>query len=200
VIREVHAAALPATALVVTAPSTAVVGTPVNVSVTATDATGATASGYMGTVHFTSVGGTPAMPADYTFTSADKGTHTFTVTFNTPSNQTLIVTDTSNPTLTGTATVAVRTPAPTVSSISPTSGSPGGGTSVTITGTNLWDLSTSAAVDFGTKPATVATCSTATSCTAISPAGSGTVDVTVNTRVGTSAPPPPTASLISAPP
>jgi hypothetical protein len=72
---------------------------------------------------------------------------------------------------------------PTVTGVSPDSGPPAGGTTVTISGTSLADAS---AVDFGTTPATV-TADSATSITATSPAGTGTVDVTVTTPQGTSA-------------
>ena len=75
-------------------------------------------------------------------------------------------------------------PAPTVTSINPTSGPTAGGTSVTITGTNL---SGATAVDFGTGNAADHHRDSATSITATSPAGSGTVDVTVTTTGGTSA-------------
>jgi Ricin-type beta-trefoil lectin domain/IPT/TIG domain len=75
------------------------------------------------------------------------------------------------------------TSAPVVTGVSPTSGPPAGGTPVTITGTNL----TGGTVAFGPNPATGVTCG-ATSCTATSPAGTGTVDVEVTTTGGTSAP------------
>ncbi|WP_205746406.1 IPT/TIG domain-containing protein [Dyella amyloliquefaciens] len=75
--------------------------------------------------------------------------------------------------------------APTVTGISPTSGSTAGGTSVTITGT---DFSGAMAVTFGATAATSFTVNSATSITATSPAGSaGAVDVTVATAGGTSA-------------
>ena len=75
------------------------------------------------------------------------------------------------------------TAAPTVTAVSPTSGPGAGGTSVTVTGTNL---ASATAVDFGTTAGTV-TADTATSITVTSPAGTGTVDVTVTTAGGTSA-------------
>ncbi|MGA8115261.1 MAG: IPT/TIG domain-containing protein [Actinocatenispora sp.] len=68
--------------------------------------------------------------------------------------------------------------------ISPNQGSTGGGTTVTITGTNLANAS---AVRFGTKPATI-TANTPTSVTATSPSGAGVVGVTVTTPGGTSNP------------
>ncbi len=73
---------------------------------------------------------------------------------------------------------------PTVTGISPTSGTTSGGTSVTITGTNL---ASATAVKFGGTTATV-TANTATAITATSPAhAAGTVDITVTTGSGTSA-------------
>jgi hypothetical protein len=85
----------------------------------------------------------------------------------------------------GSLTIAAAVAAPTVSSVSPSSGSTAGGTQVTITGTNL---SGATAVDFGSVAATgVSVNSAGTQITATSPAGSaGTVDVTVTTAGGTS--------------
>jgi YVTN family beta-propeller protein len=75
--------------------------------------------------------------------------------------------------------------APTVTALSPSSGSTGGGTVVTITGTNLTGAS---AVRFGTAAATGFTVVSATQVTATAPAGAaGAVDVTVTTPGGTSA-------------
>ena len=79
--------------------------------------------------------------------------------------------------------IVTKPPAPTVTNVSPSSGAQGGGTSVTITGTNL---SNASAVSFGTASAAITT-DTATSITATSPAGTGTVDITVTTPGGTSA-------------
>ncbi|GGJ62265.1 IPT/TIG domain-containing protein [Streptomyces brasiliensis] len=71
--------------------------------------------------------------------------------------------------------------------ISPNQGSTGGGTLVTITGTNL---SNTSAVTFGTRPATSVTNVSPTQVTAISPSGTGSVGVTVTTPGGTSNPVP----------
>ena len=71
--------------------------------------------------------------------------------------------------------------------ISPNQGSTGGGTLVTITGTNL---SHTSAVTFGSKPATSITQVSPTQVTAVSPSGTGTVGVTVTTPGGTSNPVP----------
>jgi hypothetical protein len=68
--------------------------------------------------------------------------------------------------------------------ISPNQGSTGGGTTVTITGTNLGGAT---AVHFGPKLATI-TADTPTSVPAVSPSGTGVVPVTVTTPGGTSNP------------
>ena len=77
-------------------------------------------------------------------------------------------------------------PTPVVTSISPMSGNPSGGTSVTITGTGL---SFATAVHFGTPTAMGITSNTDTQIVAVSPAGTlgSTADVTVTTAGGTSA-------------
>ncbi|MDH6145646.1 hypothetical protein P3T35_007703 [Kitasatospora sp. GP30] len=69
----------------------------------------------------------------------------------------------------------------------PDQGTTAGGTTVTITGTNL-DGAT--AVNFGSKSATNITNVSTNRLTAVSPAGTGTVAVTVTTAGGTSAPAP----------
>ena len=74
---------------------------------------------------------------------------------------------------------------PTVTNVQPPEGSPSGGTPVTITGTSF---SGATAVKFGTSTATSFTVNSETSITAVSPEGAGTVDVTVTTPEGTSAP------------
>jgi hypothetical protein len=84
------------------------------------------------------------------------------------------------PTAQATTTI---TPAPTVTALNPNSGTPAGGTSVVISGS---DLANASAVDFGDTPATI-TADSSTSITATAPPGTGTVDVTVTTPDGTSA-------------
>jgi Ca2+-binding RTX toxin-like protein len=75
-------------------------------------------------------------------------------------------------------------PPPIVTSISPANGPAGGGTVVTVTGTNLTGAT---AVRFGAVAATNVSLVGNTMLTATAPAGSGTVDVTVTTPYGTSA-------------
>lgn len=77
-------------------------------------------------------------------------------------------------------------PPPRVTSVSVTSGPVAGGTTVTVTGTGLTGAS---AVSFGGTPAASFTVNADTSITAVSPAATaGTVDLTVTTAGGTSAP------------
>ncbi|MEZ0374296.1 MAG: IPT/TIG domain-containing protein, partial [Candidatus Sericytochromatia bacterium] len=75
-------------------------------------------------------------------------------------------------------------PRPGITDISPASGVAAGGTSVTLTGT---DFSNATAVNFGANPATSFTVDSATQITAVAPAGTGSVNVTVTTPNGTSA-------------
>jgi hypothetical protein len=72
---------------------------------------------------------------------------------------------------------------PTVTAVSPAGGSDMGGTSVQITGTGF---TAGSAVSFGGAAATQVVVNSNTHITATSPAGFGTVDVTVTTAVGTS--------------
>jgi hypothetical protein len=51
-------------------------------TVTAVDAYGNVATGYTGTIHFSSDEDHADLAADYTFTAADAGTHTFVAAFN----------------------------------------------------------------------------------------------------------------------
>src|SRR5260370_18645357 len=63
--------------------SPTVAGVSHNFTVTAQDAFGNTATGYAGTVTFTSTDGQAAFPANYAFSTADGGVHTFSRTLNT---------------------------------------------------------------------------------------------------------------------
>ncbi len=58
-------------------PASVVAGTPNNLTVTARDPFNNIATGYTGTVHFSSTDPNTALPDDYTFTAADHGVHTF---------------------------------------------------------------------------------------------------------------------------
>ena len=72
---------------------------------------------------------------------------------------------------------------PTVTGVSPNSGSPAGGTSVTVTGTGFVGATE---VDFGaSNPGSSIHVASSTSLTVTSPPGTGTVDVSVTTLSGT---------------
>jgi hypothetical protein len=163
-----------ATHLKVTAPSSSASGTAFNFTVTAQDAVNNTASGYTGTVHFTSSDGAATLPADSTLTS---GTATFSATLKAGGSQTITATDTVTSSITGTSgAIAVG---PSVTSVSPPQGPAGGGNAVSITGSGFSTTPAATTVAFGTTPATNVSCSSTTSCTATAPAGTGTVAVVV---------------------
>jgi hypothetical protein len=75
-------------------PSPTTAGQAHAVTVTALDSDGGVMTGYTGTVHFTSSDPQAVLPTDYTFTAADNGTRTFTVTLKTAGTQSISVTDT----------------------------------------------------------------------------------------------------------
>jgi hypothetical protein len=79
--------------LAVSAASSTVAGASLSVTVTAKDAGGNTLPSYTGHVHFAATDSNAVLPADYTFTAADAGTHTFTVTLKSAGSQTVTVSD-----------------------------------------------------------------------------------------------------------
>ena len=100
------------------------------------------------------------------------------------SNGSVWVSDLGNGRVEKWATVTVPSATVAVSSISPNHGPEAGGTSVTVTGTGFISGST---VKFGDTAATSVTVNSPTSITVDSPAGSGSVSVTVTNSGGTSA-------------
>lgn len=78
------------------AQTSTVAGTEASVTITSYDAYGNFASNYLGAVHFTSTDLQAGLPADYTFTAEDAGTHTFAVTLKTAGLRTVSVADTLN--------------------------------------------------------------------------------------------------------
>ena len=91
----------------VSAPATTVAGASFNFTVTALDQFGNKATGYTGTVHFSSSDGTAILPANARLTN---GTGTFSATLKTTGSQTLSAADTAKATLSGTSgTVNVST-------------------------------------------------------------------------------------------
>ena len=97
-----------AVALDVAAPATATAGSPFSVTVTAKDANGNTATGYLGTVAFSGGGTGAQLPANYTFTAGDAGVKTFaTVELRQAGSRTITVTDTVTGSITGFDSITV---------------------------------------------------------------------------------------------
>jgi len=89
-----------ATHFSVSAPGTAMAGSAFNYTVTALDASNNTATGYSGTVHFTSTDGSATLPSNSTLSS---GVGTFSATLKTAGSQTITATDTVSGSITGTS-------------------------------------------------------------------------------------------------
>jgi len=98
---------LAASSLSLAVPASAVAGQPFNVTVTLKDRFGNVATGYRGTVYFSSSDLVAMqlgkLPADYAFTDRDAGVHTFSATLMTPPSQTITVADTANGNLSATS-------------------------------------------------------------------------------------------------
>lgn len=138
------------------------------VTITGTGFTGATA------VHFGTKSAKFTVGSATSITAtAPAGTGTVNVTVTTPAGTSAV---------SATDRYSYRTK-PSVAKVSPVAGPLGGGTKVKITGANFTGAT---AVRFGSKKAKF-TVNSATSITAISPAGTGTVDVKVTSPGGTSA-------------
>ncbi len=74
----------------------------VRLTITVQDAYGNLVTGYTGTIHFTSTDSAATLPANYTFTAADQGVHTFTgLVLRKRGTQKITLTDTLNSSLTG---------------------------------------------------------------------------------------------------
>ncbi len=95
-----------ATHFTVSGPSSATAGTSFTVIVTALEAGNNTATGYTGTVHFTSTDGAATLPANSTLTN---GTGAFSATLATAGNQTVTATDTVTSSITGTSNAIMVT-------------------------------------------------------------------------------------------
>ena len=92
------------TFVVCASPSTVTAGSSTTVTVTAKDAYGNVATGYAGTVHFTSSDNRATLPANSTLTN---GTGTFTATLKAKGPQSITATDTLTASLTGSVNVSV---------------------------------------------------------------------------------------------
>jgi uncharacterized repeat protein (TIGR03803 family) len=127
-------AAYPASFSVSGFPSPTTAGVAGTVTVTALDATGNVVPSYQGTVHLSSSDPQAVLPADYTFTAADQGVHTFTATLKTAGTQSLTATDTANSPTAGSDTGISVTPAATAALVfSNVPGSTTAGSAFTLT-------------------------------------------------------------------
>jgi hypothetical protein len=82
-------------------PSTTTAGVSQTLTVAALNTNGTVNTNYTGTVHFTSSDPHAVLPADYTFTAADQGVHTFSATLKTAGSQSITATDTATGSITG---------------------------------------------------------------------------------------------------
>ena len=178
-----------AASLTLAAPATGTEGSGFAITVTARDGLGNIATGYNGTVSFTT--SDPAqqpplvLPSPYTFIPADQGVHVFGVTLVTVGTGSQTITATDSNGLTGTATVRLASPWPFVQSIDRTtpSGPETDATSVVYTVTFSEPVIGVDAADFQVA-VTGALAATVTQVTPVS--GSVyTVTVTVNAVTGT---------------
>lgn len=89
-------------------PSSLTAGTQATITVTARDPFMNVATGYRGTVRFTSNDPMASLPGDYAFTAADNGTKTFQVTLRTAGSRSITATDIATGTIAGSATAMVQ--------------------------------------------------------------------------------------------
>jgi hypothetical protein len=92
-------------------PPAIVAGEAVSFTVTALDPFGNIATGYGGTVRFTSSDGQAVLPGMYSFTAADQGVHNFTAILKTAGTQSITACDTANTPLCGTEKSILVSPA-----------------------------------------------------------------------------------------
>jgi hypothetical protein len=102
-------------------PATFIAGTAGTITVTVRDAFGNLVTSYTGTVHFSSNDPKAVLPADYTFTAADKGRHVFSVTLKTAATDSVTVADAAKA-IRGSLSVAVTPAAVAAIVLVPTSG------------------------------------------------------------------------------
>jgi predicted outer membrane repeat protein len=96
-----------ASRLFITAPVTATLNTPSSFTVTALDQYGNIATGYRGTIAFSSSDLKATLPANYPFVASDNGVHPFQATLGAAGSQTLRVSDTVTASLTSSVTLIV---------------------------------------------------------------------------------------------
>ncbi len=124
---------------VTSVPASSTAGQSFNVTVSALNAGNRTVP-FAETIHFSSSDPQAVLPKDYTFQSTDNGARTFPITFETAGKQTITVTDTTQPKITGSAkaTVSASTLAGFLVSGIPTTDTSGVANSVTLTAVDAY--------------------------------------------------------------
>ncbi len=124
-----------ATLSVTGVPSPVVAGASTSVTVTAVDAFGNVASGYAGTVSFTSSDGAALLPADATFAAGDAGAKTVSgLELRTAGTHSVTATDTVTATISGSQSGITVLPPTSITQVTPDRGPLEGGTALTIDG------------------------------------------------------------------
>ncbi len=125
----------------VTGFSSATAGQSNSFTITAKDAFGNVVTNYAGTVNFSSTDVQAGLPASYTFTSADSGTHTFAATLKTAGTQSITIKDSVNAAASGSIAGIAVTASPVIAAISMSSipaTTAGVAQSVTVTATDAY--------------------------------------------------------------
>jgi hypothetical protein len=106
---SVSVSAATAATLVLDSPTSTTAGQTFTAKVTLRDLYGNVATGYRGAIHFSTSDPLPTvvLPADYTYTAGDAGSHSFSVQLWTIGNQTLTARDKVVPSLTDTNSISV---------------------------------------------------------------------------------------------
>ena len=119
------------------APTASTAGDPFNVTVTAFDSLGNVGTGYASTIHFSTADVQAGLPADYTFTAADAGVHTFSVTLKTAGQRWLNVSEVGR-SLDGGAFVSVSPAAVSTLALAGPGGAIGIARPVTVVGRDIY--------------------------------------------------------------
>lgn len=125
------------TRLTFAAPTNTAAGDTFDITVTATDSLGTVAPGYSSRVHFNSTDTLAGLPADYTFTPDDAGSHTFSVTLKAAGLDFIGATEVGG-TIRGGATVSVSPQAASTLSLAGGAGAIGVARPVTIVARDVY--------------------------------------------------------------
>jgi hypothetical protein len=155
-------------------PTTFTAGVPFAINIQIVSEFGGLLTKYAGTLHTFNADPLGGTPADFTFTRSDGGVHDFPITFADAGDWSVIISEKATSIAVFAQTFAV---APAFVRLSPSFGSPSGGTTVTLTGAGFVTGLTT--VTFGSTTATITSISN-TGVTVTTPAhAEGTVAVTV---------------------